>query len=194
MSDKLIQTGSQTVGPYLHIGLIYGENQNILVNEQTKGQRIRIMGQVTDGEGEPIPDALLEIWQADADGHFNHEADPNRDKADPNFRGFGRAHTLDNGRYSFKTIKPGVVPYDDEQNQAPHINVRVFARGILIHAYTRLYFSDEAEANETDPILNLVPEERRVTLIGNLDDNDDLPTYCFNISLQGDNETVFFNP
>ena len=194
MGEKLIQTGSQTVGPYLHIGLVYGENQNILVTEQTKGQRIRIMGQVTDGEGQPIPDALIEIWQADANGHFNHPADPNQDKADPNFRGFGRSHTLNNGVYTFKTVKPGTVPYDEDQDQAPHINVRIFSRGILIHAYTRLYFSDEAEANKTDPVLNLVPEDRRPTLIAQLQSSEDLPTYCLNISLQGDDETVFFDP
>ena len=194
MSEKLIQTGSQTVGPYLHIGLIYGEGQNLLVNELTKGQRIRVMGQVTDGEGTPIPDAMIEIWQADANGHFNHDADPNKASADPNFKGFGRAETLNNGIFTFKTVKPGVVPFDADQDQAPHINVRVFARGMLIHAYTRLYFSDEEAANKTDPILNLVEEDRRPTLIAQMQESEDLPTYCFNIALQGENETVFFNP
>jgi protocatechuate 3,4-dioxygenase alpha subunit len=188
------QTPSQTVGPYLSIGLIYGENQNVLVNERTKGQRIRVLGMVTDGNGEPVPDAMIEIWQADANGYFNHEADPRRDMADPHFRGFGRAENRDGAIYSFKTIKPGVVPFDDEQDQAPHINVRVFARGMLTHAYTRLYFADEEEANKTDPILNLIDVERRSTLIAQLEPGEDLPTYCFNIQLQGGNETVFFNP
>lgn len=191
---KLQQTASQTVGPYLNIGLIYGENQNVLVEDRTKGQRIIVKGQVTDGDGALVPDAMIEIWQADTNGYHNHEEDPNRAKADKHFRGFGRAENVDDAVFEFKTVKPGVVAYDEEQNQAPHINVRIFARGMLTHAYTRLYFSDEEEANKTDPILNLVDVARRPTLIAQLEPSEDLPTYCFNIRLQGDGETVFFNP
>lgn len=193
MTD-IIQTPSQTVGPFFHYGLMTKDDWNILANEQTKGERILIKGQVLDGEGQPIPDAMIEIWQADSEGHFNHSADPNQHQADKNFRGFGRADTVIDGFFTFKTVKPGIVPFDEEQNQAPHINVRVFARGMLIHAYTRLYFSDETEANQTDPILNLVDAERRPTLVARKEESDDLPTYSFNISLQGKNETVFFNP
>jgi protocatechuate 3,4-dioxygenase alpha subunit len=191
---KLVQTPSQTVGPFFHYGLMTKDDFNVLVTDDSEGQRILIKGQVTDGDGEPVSDAMIEIWHADAAGYFNHPADPNHAKADKAFRGFGRADTVNNGVYTFKTIKPGSVPFDDNQMQAPHINVRVFSRGMLIHAYTRLYFGDEDAANEADPVLNLVDIDRRATLIAPLEQSSDLPTYCFNIVLQGDNETVFFNP
>jgi protocatechuate 3,4-dioxygenase alpha subunit len=191
---KMAQTPSQTVGPFFDFGLFTRPALNVLVDDQTKGQRIAIRGQVVDGAGSPVPDAMLEIWQADADGFFNHPADPNHAQADPHFRGFGRADTVDGGRYSFTTVKPGLVRFDETRHQAPHINVRVFSRGLLIHAYTRLYFSDEAEANQRDPILNLVPGERQHTLIAARQDGGDLPTYCFNVALQGEDETVFFDP
>lgn len=186
------QTPSQTVGPFFSFGLIHG-GDNLLVNEQATGERIYITGTVFDGDGQPISDALLEIWQADAQGIYNHPADPRREQADSYFRGFGRSETVNNGTFRFKTIKPGRVAWEGEQTQAPHINVRVFARGMLIHALTRLYFADEA-ANETDPILNQVPAARRHTLIANREASADLPTYRFDIHLQGERETVFFNP
>lgn len=191
---ELMQTPSQTVGPFFHYGLITKPDLNILVNDDTKGQRIIIKGQVTDGVGHPVPDAMLEIWQADSEGYYNHPADSNQAKADPNFKNFGRADTVNGGVYTFKTIKPGSVPFDAERNQSPHINVRVFSRGMLTHAYTRLYFGDETEANQADPVLNLVPEARRHTLIAMKQETGDLMTYCFNIALQGEGETVFFNP
>jgi protocatechuate 3,4-dioxygenase alpha subunit len=194
MSEKLQQTGSQTVGPFFHYGLMTRDDFNILTEDSAKGDRIIVTGQVTDGEGQPVPDAMIEIWQADSAGYFNHPADPNQAKADKQFRGFGRADTLKNGVFSFKTVKPGVVTFDGEQDQAPHINVRVFSRGMLIHAYTRLYFGDEEEANTADPVLNLVPEDRRHTLISLKQETGDLPSYCFNIRLQGEDETVFFDP
>lgn len=190
---KLTQTPSQTVGPFFHYGLFTRDNLNILVNDDTKGRRILIKGQVTDGEGHPVPDALLEIWQADSQGYYNHPADPNHASADPNFKNFGRADTLNNGVYTFKTVKPGVVSFDADHPQAPHVNMRVFSRGILTHAYTRLYFGDEEEANQADPVLNLVPDVRRHTLIALPQETGDLTTYCFNIVLQGEGETVFFN-
>ena len=191
---SLIQTPSQTVGPFFHYALTDAPDQNILVNDETQGNRILIKGQVIDGAGKLVSDAMLEIWQADVNGIYNHPEDPNQSDADPNFAGFGRTPTNDNGIYSVKTVKPGTVAYENDKQQAPHINVRVFARGMLIHVYTRLYFSDEAEANVSDPILNLVPEERRQTLIALREDKGDLTTYCFNITLQGDDETVFFEP
>ncbi len=189
-----MQTPSQTIGPFFHYGLFTRDNLNILVTDDTQGKRIIVKGQVTDGAGTPIPDALIEIWQADSQGYFNHPADPNAAKADSNFRYFGRADTTNDGIYSFRTVKPGVVPFDADHDQAPHINFRLFSRGLLIHAYTRLYFADEAESNQHDPILNFVPDVRRHTLIALPQETGDLTTYCFNIALQGENETVFFNP
>jgi protocatechuate 3,4-dioxygenase alpha subunit len=187
------QTPSQTVGPYFAIGLTYS-GQNNLVSEETRGNQILIKGRVLDGDGVGISDAMVEIWQADAAGRFNHPADPNQAEADPNFSGFGRAATNDSGEYHFKTIKPGRVPWQGAALQAPHISVSVFARGMLIHAYTRLYFSDEP-SNREDPVLNLEGVvERRETLIAKLGDDQGLPAYHFDIHLQGEHETVFFNP
>lgn len=188
----LIQTPSQTVGPFFSFGLIW-EGGNVLVSDQTAGQRILIEGTVYDGDDHPIVDAMVEIWQADANGIHNHPDDPRHAEADPAFRGFGRSDTVDNGRFSFKTVKPGPVPFDDERMQAPHVSVRVFSRGMLVHAITRLYFSDE-EANGTDPILNLVDQDRQYTLIATRQESEDLPTYRFDIHLQGDDETAFFTP
>src|SRR5437016_3459168 len=155
----LKQTPSQTVGPFFQFELIAG-GANVLVNDNTTGQRILIKGLVLDGDGQPVPDAMVEIWQADAQGIFNHPADPRRAQADPYFRGFGRSDTLQAGQFTFKTIKPGGVPWDSEHDQAPHVNVRIFARGMLIHAVTRLYFSDEP-ANQTDPVLTSIADAER---------------------------------
>ncbi|MCB0212458.1 MAG: protocatechuate 3,4-dioxygenase subunit alpha [Anaerolineae bacterium] len=180
------QTGSQTVGPYLSIGLIRG-GENTMVHDETRGDRIVIKGRVFDGDGQPINDAMIEIWQPDAQGYFNHPNDPNQAQADPAFRGFGRSDTTGKG-FWFKTIKPGRIA----GAATPYINVHVFSRGMLIHALTRLYFSDEA-GNEDDPLLNSLPPERRATLIACREDFGDVPTYRFDVHLQGDNETVFFN-
>jgi protocatechuate 3,4-dioxygenase alpha subunit len=182
------QTASQTVGPYFRIGLIYGHSQNDLVQEKTSGERIKITGSVLDGDGQPIPDAMVEIWQPDANGIYNHPTDPLNTQADPHFRGFGRAETRSGGVYEFKTIKPG-----SRAGQAPYINVNVFARGMLIHAVTRIYFEDEP-ANTDDPVLNAVECNRRHTLIAVLEQSSNLPTYRFDIHIQGNEETVFFNP
>ena len=188
----LIQTPSQTVGPFFHDALVLGA-ENVLVNEHTVGQRIYLVGQVWDGDGQPVPDALLEIWQADAGGFFRHPADGNRHKAEENFHGFGRADTTDRGRYTFTTIKPGCVPGRTGQPQAPHVNIRLFVRGLLLHLYTRLYFADEP-LNETDPVLSSLDPERRQTLLADREDSGDLPTYRFDVHLQGEKETIFFEP
>jgi protocatechuate 3,4-dioxygenase alpha subunit len=194
----LKQTPSQTVGPFFSYGLIFG-SENILINEHTAGERIYIQGQVFDGDGQPVTDALIEIWQADAQGIHNHPADPQGERADKDFRGFGRSETVDEGKFRFKTIKPGSLPSHSSvlspqsSLQAPHINVRVFARGMLTHAVTRLYFADE-EANQTDSLLNTVASERRPTLIATREESAGLPTYRFDIHLQGERETVFFDP
>lgn len=181
----LKQTASQTVGPYFRIGLIYGDAQNNLLQEQTTGKRICLTGTVYDGEGQPIPDAMIEIWQPDAQGVFNHEADPLHAQADPHFHGFGRAENREGGVYEFRTIKPG-----SRDDNAPFISVHLFSRGMLIHAHTRIYFEDEP-ANATDPVLATVDVERRKTLIARREAGD-MPIYRFDIHLQGPEETVFF--
>ena len=189
----LKQTPSQTVGPFFHASLLF-EKENDLTTPQTVGEHIYIKGRVLDGDGQPVPDAMIEIWQADAGGYFNHSTDPNQAQADKNFRGFGRSGTARDSEFWFKTIKPGQVPGREEQPQAPHVNVRVFARGMLIHTMTRLYFSDEA-SNANDPVLNSIPDPaRRATLIAGREETSDLPAYRFDIRLQGEGETVFFEP
>lgn len=185
------QTPSQTVGPFFNYGLIFPDWE-VLTDEQTRGQRILIQGTVFDGDGQPIEDAMIEIWQADAQGIYNHPADPQHESADSSFKGFGRAETNAEGFYSFKTVKPGAVTWDEAQDQAPHVNVRVFGRGMLVHATTRMYFPDE-DANETDPVLALVDADRRQTLVATLEAGEDLPCYRFDIRFQGDDETVFFD-
>ena len=191
MPEKIIQTGSQTVGPFFHYGLIFG-GENILVDDMTRGPRIVIEGTVFDGDGEPVPDAMIEIWQADAAGIYNHPADPKHEKVDPHFGGFGRSDTVDDGRFYFKTIMPGALKTSSEGG-APHVNVRVFSRGMLTHAVTRIYFEGESK-NAADPALSSIDPARRHTLVARRIDNGDLPTFRFDIRLQGAGETVFFNP
>lgn len=184
------QTPSQTVGPFFHLGLIRGGG-NDLLRDQTRGQRILIRGRVIDGNGDPVSDAMLEIWQADAGGIYRHPGDPRYPDSDPHFHGFGRAATNEHGEYLIKTVKPGPSPANGD---APHINLRVFARGMLIHATTRLYFADEP-ANQADPVLTAIEDaERRQTLIAERQQGEDLATYRFDLRLQGDRETVFFDP
>jgi len=154
-----------------------------------EGERIRVEGRVLDGNGEVISDAMIEVWQADHQGRYAHPADPRR----PNtgFTGFGRTGTGTDAhnRYWFDTVKPGAV----DGEQAPHINVIVFMRGLPTHAYTRIYFSDEASPNATDPVLKAVPAERRHTLLAERDERSGRVTYRFDIHMQGDDETVFFD-
>jgi protocatechuate 3,4-dioxygenase alpha subunit len=188
------QTPSQTVGPFFAFGLIR-DDEHVLANDQTRGQRIIVHGHVFDGGGAAIDDAMVEIWQADAAGVYNDPADPRHGQADPHFRGAGRAGTNNREReYRFKTVKPGPVPWQGETMQAPHLNLRVFARGMLLHVITRAYFSDE-RGNEQDPILSSIADaERRKTLIAIREAIQDAPTYRMDIHLQGDRETVFFSP
>ncbi len=182
---RMKQSASQTVGPFFRIGLIYGDPQNDLVQEKTAGERIEITGMVLDGDDQPITDAMVEIWQPDANGIFNHPTDPQHEQADPHFRGFGRAETRKGGVFTFRTIKPG-----GRDGQAPYVNVYLFSRGMLTHAMTRIYFDDEL-ANAADPVLNSIDSARRHTLIAA---REGMSTYRFNIRFQGDDETVFFNP
>lgn len=192
MSTFLL-TASQTVGPFFGPGLLRdGACRNDLTESQTVGERIRIEGRVLDGDGAPVPDAMIEIWQADAHGHYNHPADTGTALSDRDFTGFGRAGTGEDGSYWFETIKPGPVPFDAQQWQAPHIVVTVFARGLLNHLVTRLYFAGEP-ANASDPVLGYVPDERRATLLARHETEGATNVYRFDIILQGADETVFFN-
>jgi protocatechuate 3,4-dioxygenase, alpha subunit len=180
-------TPAQTVGPFLHIGLPYAAGPYV-VPEHTPGA-IRVHGTVVDGEGTPVSDALVEIWQADPDGRFRHPDDPHRASSAQakGFRGFGRCPTDASGHYAFVTMKPGRVPAEDGW-QAPHIDVALFARGLLNHLVTRVYFPDEAEANAHDPVLSALPTDRRETLVA----VPDAGGVRFDIRLQGEHETVFF--
>jgi protocatechuate 3,4-dioxygenase alpha subunit len=204
--DYLPETPSQTAGPYVHIGLIphqagfdIYENpfSNVLVGRDTAGERIRIEGRVLDAAGEPCRDILLEIWQANAAGRYNHPADQQKDKPlDVTFRGWGRTGTnFETGLYYFETIKPGpVIGRRGYKPMAPHVNVWLAARGINIGLATRMYFEDEAELNEQDPVLRMVePAVRRKTLLARRESRSGAIAYVFDICLQGEQETVFFD-
>ena len=181
-------TPSQTVGPYFGI-LLRGRAECRQVTEATRGTRIVIEGRVLDGAGGGINDALVEAWQADANGRYRHSEDCRPQPPDPAFNGFGWAHTLKDGGYRFETIKPGPVPGPDGGEQAPHVVVSVMARGILTRFITRIYFDDE-RGNADDPILALVPAARRETLIAHLVGDGH---YVHDIVMQGAHETVFFD-
>jgi len=184
-------TPTQTVGPFFAPALLR-DVQNLLATDKTAGQRIRIEGRVFDGAGNLVPDAMIEIWQANSHGKLNHPRDTRDLPLDPEFAGFGRSGTDDAGVYWFETIKPGAVPFEGDQMQAPHISVTVHARGMLNHAQTGLYFDDEP-TNDSDPVLALVPADRRKTLIARREEADGAIVYRLNIILQGRGETVFFN-
>ncbi len=182
-------TPSQTVGPFFHFALPYSGGET-LTNDATLGERITIEGRLIDGNGEPVTDALIEIWQANSQGRHHHPEDGQEKQIDPNFDGFGRTPTDEQGWFRFHTVKPGQVPGPGGAPQAPHINISVLGRGILKRLATRLYFDGEA-ANDSDPILALVPEERRATLIAKR--QGDGAAYRLDIVLQGADETVFFD-
>jgi protocatechuate 3,4-dioxygenase alpha subunit len=194
---RLPQTGSQTVGPYFAYGLTpeqYGYPLRSIAGgtiapQGIEGERIRLEGRVLDGNGKPVDDAMIEIWQADAQGRYAHPLDPRGSNAE--FKGFGRVGTGTDPecRFIFDTVKPG--PVDAEQ--APHLNVIVLMRGLLVHLFTRIYFSDEADANSRDPVLSSVPAERRSTLIARREASSGGVVYRFDIHMQGDQETVFFD-
>lgn len=197
----LKETPSQTAGPYVGIGLtpnfvditgVYAEDLGkAMVNGETTGERITVRGTVFDGGGAPVRDCVIEVWQADAAGLYPSPAET-RGTADANFTGWGR-FPVDpgTGGYAFETIKPGAVPFPDGRTQAPHITFWIVARGINLGLNTRMYFSDEAEANGKDPILMRpdFPADRRPTIVGKRDGN----VVTFDIVLQGPQETVFFD-
>ena len=185
-------TPSQTIGPFYFGTIIKGYHQD-LAPPGVAGERVEIALTLHDTQGAIVPDGLFEIWQANSHGRYRHPADTRRAPAlDPNFTGFGRSGTDDAGRYWFETIRPGAVPFDDARVQAPHLCVMVFARGLLNHLVTRLYFADEP-ANETDPVLGRVPCERRGTLMARPETVDGRTLYRWDIILQGAGETAFFN-
>ncbi len=187
-------TPSATVGPYFAYGLTPGKDYPFrelfgpkVEAPDSSGKRIRIEGRVIDGDGNGIPDAVIEIWQADASGHYAHPAD--RARPNTGFRGFARCGTRPDGSYAFETIKPGAIAAAGRNKaQAPHVAVAIFARGMVRHVYSRIYFADEA-ANATDPVLAMVPAERRPTLIAKAE----AQAYRFDIRIQGGDETVFFD-
>ena len=195
-NPMMIQSPSQTVGPYFAQGLLRAGDDvfsNVLVSEKTEGERIRIEGSVTDGEGRPVEDAMIEIWQANTHGRYNHPLDEQDKPIDPKFAGHGRAATDVHGSYWFETIKPGSIPGTNNTTQAPHINVIVFARGMLVHAFTRIYFENET-ANQDDPVLTSIKDQaRRNTLVVKGEASGGKSVYRFDIHLQGENETVFFD-
>ena len=178
-------TPSQTVGPFFHYALPYGAGSRLVPPDSTDA--VRLSGVVLDGAGAPIPDALVEIWQAGPDGSFTDR--PGVYDEPTGFRGFGRCATDADGTYEFVTLKPAGVPTLDGTTQAPHIAMSVFARGMLRRAVTRVYFSDEAEANASDPLLQDVPDDRAATLVAARTDGG----YRFDIRIQGDHETVFLD-
>jgi protocatechuate 3,4-dioxygenase, alpha subunit len=189
-------TPSATVGPYFKYGLtpagvypVRDAFSSDVTTPDAQGERIRITGRVFDGDGKPMSDSMIEIWQADAAGRYAHPRDGGA-KPNATFKGFGRADTDAEGRFGFDTIKPGSVAGPRGTKQAPHILVAVFARGMPKHVYTRIYFAEDAAAHATDPVLALVPAARRNTLIANRGTDG---AYVFDIRIQGPNETVFFD-
>ncbi|NKW91998.1 protocatechuate 3,4-dioxygenase subunit alpha [Rhodobacteraceae bacterium R_SAG9] len=200
--DYLKETPSQTAGPYVHIGLAPGaagfdiyerELGRDIAGPNAKGERIRIEGLVIDGTGSPVKDVMLEAWQANAEGIYPHPEQAG--ETEEGFKGWGRVITdFDTGEWGFDTIKPGRAMGRNGHLMAPHISLWIVARGINVGLNTRLYFDDEAEANATDPVLNVIEwENRRATLIAKREMRDGAPVYRFDITLQGDNETVFFD-
>ena len=224
--DYLRETASQTAGPYVHIGLAPGaagfdiyreELGHDIAGPNARGERIRVEGRVFDGMHAIVKDVLIEVWQANADGHYPHPEDGGN--VEDGFRGWGRVITdFETGEWAFDTIKPGPVAprlkmksevseavrladpdwqgrsNESHEPMAPHLNLWIVARGINIGLNTRMYFSDEAEANAKDPVMNLIEwTERRQTLIAKREMRDGQPVYRFDIRLQGDDETVFFD-
>jgi protocatechuate 3,4-dioxygenase alpha subunit len=200
----LRETASQTAGPYVHIGLAPGaagfdifeqELGRDIAGPNAKGERITVEGTVIDGTGAPLKDVLIEVWQANAAGIYPHPADRRADEVEEGFRGWGRViSNFDTGLYGFETVKPGSVSGRGGRPMAPHLNLWIVARGINVGLNTRMYFSDEAEANAKDPVLNLIEQvNRRPTLIARREERDGEVVYRFDIRLQGENETVFLD-
>lgn len=188
--NKFVPTPSQTVGPFFQIELTTDEHcVRCIAGPNVKGERVWITFRVLDGDGVPVNDAMLEIWQANANGKYNHPDDLQAKTVDEGWVGFGRLASGEDGRCVLETIKPGRVGYD--ALQAPHLLVAVFARGMLKQLFTRVYFAGDS-ANDEDPILALVPAERQKTLLAN-PDAENPGHLAFDVRLQGEDETVFFD-
>jgi protocatechuate 3,4-dioxygenase, alpha subunit len=178
---------SQTIGPYLRIGLEWMQIED-MAPKGVPGERVAIRGRVLDADGKPVNDAAVEIWQANSQGRYAHPEDKQDKPIDAAFRGYGRSLTDDNGAFRFNTIKPGRVPGPGGKLQAPHLSVTIFMRGLLKQLQTRIYFPDDP-SNAEDPVLALVPAERRSTLIARRNGE----ALEWNVVLQGKGETVFFD-
>jgi protocatechuate 3,4-dioxygenase alpha subunit len=185
------RTPSQTIGPFFHRALLRDDSSN-LAADCAMGEQIAIEGRVIDGDGRAVSDALIEIWQANGAGRYDHPDDSQHKAADRNFQGFGRVGTDADGGFRFRTIKPGPVREAGDFTQAPHINVSIFARGLLDRLVTRIYFPEEP-LNDTDPVLSVVPRLRRATLIAERIGTESPYRFRFDIVLQGSAETVFFD-
>ena len=194
MTNRVL-TSSQTVGPFFHDCLMREDARcEVLAPLASEGTRIHVEGRVLDGDGAPVIDAILEVWQANQHGRYVHPLDQRELPSEPGFSGYGRIATDNDGKYCFTTVKPGAVPFDDDRMQAPHIAIAVLGRGLLNHLYTRIYFDDEP-ANADDPVLLRVPSDRRSTLIAARQSAGaarDI-VYRFDVVLQGAGETVFFD-
>jgi protocatechuate 3,4-dioxygenase alpha subunit len=190
---RLSQTPSQTVGPFFHYALTEHPIDELDPDGQA-GEAIVVHGSVRDGAGDVVGDAMVEVWQADGGGRYKHPADGRTADVPSAFIGFGRVATArESGEFRVTTVMPGTVPGPGGSVQAPHLNVHVFARGLLHPVHTRIYFA-EAAANDDDPVLASVPAQRRDTLLARPDaDEGGLPRYRFDIVLQGEGETVFFD-
>ena len=193
-NPKLIPSATQTAGPFFHFGLIRPEWADLTSGGKAQGEKISLEGRVTDGDGAPLPDAIVEIWQANAAGKYEHPEDAQDKPLDWNFRGFGRAFTDKDGTFRFSTVKPGPVPGRGNALQAPHIAVTLAARGLLHHLFTRVYFAGEA-LNKTDPVLSAIEDrDAQKTLIAASQGKANGATvWRFDIVLQGKGETVFFD-
>lgn len=200
--SNLHETASQTAGPFVHIGLAPGaagfqiydhELGHDIAGPAAAGERIRVEGHVIDGLGLPVKDVLIEIWQANAAGHYAHPEGGG--PVEDGFRGWGRVvPDFDTGAWAVDTIKPSAIPGRNGTRQAPHLNLWLIARGVNIGLNTRMYFADEPEANAVDPVLRRIEgAHRRATLVAQRDDSGAQPVYRFKIALQGTDETVFFD-
>jgi len=193
-NQKLIPSATQTAGPFFHFGLIRPEWADLTSGGKAQGEKISLEGRVTDGDGAPLPDAIVEIWQANATGKYEHPEDAQDKPVDKNFRGFGRAFTDKGGVFRFSTVKPGPVPGRGNALQAPHIAVTLAARGLLHHLFTRVYFAGEA-LNKTDPVLSSIedPVAQKTLIAEPKGKTNGSAVWRFDIVLQGKGETVFFD-
>jgi protocatechuate 3,4-dioxygenase alpha subunit len=182
-------SSSQTIGPYLHIGMTWLVDENMVADAGVTGERVTLTGRIIDADGAPVNDAMVEIWQANAHGKYRHPEDARDLPVEPAFSGFGRVYTDAEGRFRVRTIKPGRVPGPDGALQAPHLNVTIFMRGLLKHLITRVYFP--GDAHDADAVLARVPAERRATLVASR--GGEPGALEWNVVLQGDDETVFFD-